>query len=195
VNKLKGLKPYFSTDPYEALIKGIVRQIVRASIARSSISALVTKYGIKMTFDGKTFYSFPSPYDISKLSKYQLLECNVGYKWELIKKLSSDVVSGDLDIDSFKNLSDDQIIEILTEYKGIGYWTSRIFLFDGLKKINSYPIRDMSLKKAVSLLHYNKKSISWNEVELFFDNYQEYIGLATTYLFGIIWLENNLIQN
>jgi len=190
VNKLIGLKPYFSMDPFEALIKAIIRQLVRANIARNSISSLVMKFGKKIRINDITFYSFPTPNKIAYASKGDLLNCNVGYKWALIKELSKDILSGDLDIKYFKNINNEKIIEILTEYNGIGYWTSRIFLYDGLKRINAYPIRDITLKKAVSKIFHQGTSISWNEVEVFFSNYSEHVGLASTYLFGAIWLEN-----
>ena len=189
VEKLFGLKPYFSQDPFEALIKAVIRQLVRAEIARRSISLLVLRFGNKQIVEGNNYYGFPSPEVLSRASKDQLVECNIGYKWKLIKKLSCDVVSGDLDLFDLEKLGDEEVIERLIEYKGIGYWTSRIFLYDGLKRLDSYPIHDISLKKALSRIYFQGKTISWTEVEKFFDHYKDFVGIAVNYLFGALWLE------
>lgn len=189
VNKLIGLKPNLSQDPFEALIKAVIRQLVHADAARRSISMLIYRFGTKEVIDGEDYYSFPSPETLSKAPKNALLKCKVGYKWRLIKKLSKDVVSNDLDIRELQRLSNEEIVEILTENKGIGYWTSRIFLYDGLKRLNAYPIRDISLRKAISSIYFHKESIPWEEVELFFKRYMRFVGIAACYLFGALWLE------
>ena len=192
VKRLRGLKPYLSQDPFEALIKAVIRQLVRADVARNSIATLVLRFGTKEVIDGETYYGFPSPEALSNATKNEFAECSVGYKWKLIKKLSYDVISGDLDLYELAGLNDEKIIQILTEYTGIGYWTSRIFLYDGLKRLNAYPIRDISIRKSISLIYFQGKSISWEEVELFFRDYKDFIGIATNYLFGALWLERSI---
>ena len=189
VKRLIGLKPYLSQDPFEALIKGVIRQLVRADLARRSIAMLVFRFGTKEVIGGKSYHGFPSPEALSSATKNELLGCDVGYKWKLIKKLSCDIVSGDLDLYELARLSNEKIIERLTEYKGIGYWTSRICLYDGLKRLDAYPVRDISIRKAISLIYFQRRPISWEEVEDFFRHYGDFIGIATNYLFGALWLE------
>ncbi|MDH5440481.1 MAG: hypothetical protein OEY31_07740 [Candidatus Bathyarchaeota archaeon] len=188
VKRLRGLKPHLSQDPFESLVKAVVRQVVRADTARQSVCLLVLRFGIKRLIKGMEYYSFPSPQAISGASKIQLTDCNVGYKWKLIKRLSRDVASGDLDLFELARLSDEKIIERLTEYRGIGYWTSRIFLYDGLARLHAYPVCDISIRKAISLIYFHGKPISWREVELFFTDYEDFLGITATYLFGALWL-------
>jgi len=192
INKLFGLKPNLSQDPFEALIKAVIRQLVHADTARRSISMLIRRFGSNEVIDGEDYYSFPSPETLSKATKNDLLSCKVGYKWKLIKKLSKDVASNDLNFCELQGLKNEEIVDILTENKGIGYWTSRIFLYDGLKKLDEYPIHDISLKKAISLVYFQEKTISWEEVESFFERYRHFIGIAACYLFGALWVERNL---
>ena len=192
VKRLRGLKPYLSQDPFEALTKAVIRQLVRADMARRSIAMLVLRFGEKVVIEGENYYGFPSPEALSSATKNELAECNVGYKWKLIKKLSYDIVSGDLDLYELARHSDEKIIQRLTEYRGIGYWTSRIFLYDGLKRLDAYPIRDISVRKAISLIYFQGKPISWEKVELFFRDYEDFTGIATNYLFGALWIERSI---
>ncbi|TET20068.1 DNA-3-methyladenine glycosylase 2 family protein [Candidatus Bathyarchaeota archaeon] len=189
VKRLKGLKPYLSQDPFEALIKAVIRQLIRADVARRFIGMLVLRFGTEEVIAGKSYHGFPSPKVLSSATKGELTECNIGYKWKLVKELSCDVDSGDLDLHELSKLGDQKIIQRLTEYNGIGYWTSRIFLYDGLKRLDAYPIHDISLKKAVSLIYFQGSPISWDEVDLFFRDYEDFKGIATNYLFGALWLE------
>lgn len=189
VKRLRGLKPYLSQDPFEALIKAVIRQLIRADVARILMGRLVLRFGSQEIIKGQTYYGFPSPEALSRAAKNELVKCHLGYKWKLIKKLSCDVVSGDLDLDDLAGLNDQSIIKRLTEYTGIGYWTSRIFLYDGLKRLDAYPIRDISLRKAISMIYFRGKPISWDKVELFFRDYEDFVGIATNYLFGALWLE------
>ena len=188
INNLNGLKPTLSFDPFASLIKAVMRQLISAQAARCLISLLVRRLGTKVTIQGQDFYGFPSPDRLANATKKELLECKVGYKWQLIKEISGAVVSKSLDIDKMKKMKDQEVIDLLTETKGVGYWTSRIFLYDGLGRINSYPTHDISLKKAVSMLYYNGENITWDEVDSFFSNYREFVGIASYYLFGALWL-------
>ena len=188
VRQVNGLKPVLSQSPFEALIKAVIRQLIRADAARRTVAMLVMRFGEKRTIRGEDYYGFPSPQNLSKASKSQLMSCRAGYKWKLIKKISSDVASGNLDFNELAGSRSEEVGSRLMEYKGIGYWTSGIFIYDGLRRLNAYPIRDISLRRAVSLLYFRTKPISWRKVESFFDHYKQFIGIATTYLFAAIWL-------
>jgi len=192
VKRLFGLKPYLSQDPFEALIKAVVRQLVRADAARRSISLLVVRFGERRVADGKEFYGFPSAETLSRAEKRHLIECKIGYKWKLVKELSNDVATGDLDFSELRKLSNEKVAENLTEYRGVGKWTAGIFLYDGLRRLNSYPIRDISVRKAVSQIYYRGEPVSWKEVEAFFEDYKGFVGIAVNYLFGALWLEKRL---
>jgi 3-methyladenine DNA glycosylase/8-oxoguanine DNA glycosylase len=187
--ELRGLKPHLSVCLYEALIKAIVRQLVRASCARETISLLVREFGRKQTLAREVFYGFPTPVAIAKARKSELLRCKVGYKWKLIKEISRDVACGDLNLEDLSRQTNEEAIQILEEYSGVGYWTSGIFLYDGLKRLNAYPICDISLRRVISELYFDGQSISWAQVERFFEAWKDWIGILVTYLFGYLWLK------
>lgn len=187
--ELCGLKPHLSLCSYEALVKAIVRQLVRATSAREAISLLVREFGRKRKLGRQVFYGFPTPAALAKAKKSELLRCKVGFKWELIREISRDVACGDLDLDDLSRRTNEENIRILEEYRGIGYWTSRIFLYDGLKRLNSYPIRDISLKRVISELYFDGRAIHWAQVGRFFEAWKDWTGILVTYMFGYLWLK------
>lgn len=188
VLQLKGLKPYFSISPYHSLIRTVVRQLISAQAALAIMSNLVIGLGNSRKIGNQIFYGMPSPERLAKASKNQLISCGVGYKWKLIKELSLDIVNGHLDLEELSEEKDEDIIERLKEYNGIGDWTARTFLFDGFRKQDAYPKYDISIVKAISILYHDSEQIGRSEVDEFFDKYSKHHGIAVSYLFGYLWL-------
>jgi len=194
IRDLTGLKPYYALDPYHSLIRTIIRQLISAQMALGVMSNLVTTLGEVYEIENEKIYGMPSAEKLAKATKNQLLKCKVGYKWKLIKKIARDIVAGDLDLRYLEKKNDEYVIERLTEYSGIGDWTARTFLFDGFHRLDSYPIYDISVVKAISNLYYHSSPISNKEVDKFFVKYRNYRGIAITYLFGSNFSENFIIS-
>jgi 3-methyladenine DNA glycosylase/8-oxoguanine DNA glycosylase len=45
--------------------------------------------------------------------------------------------------------SDDDVIGILTEVKGIGHWTAQMFLIFSLGRLDVFPVGDLGIRKAI----------------------------------------------
>ena len=54
--------------------------------------------GNQIEFDNRVFYAFPTPYQLSKLSVEQLIECGAGYRAQYIKETAECIKNG-FDID------------------------------------------------------------------------------------------------
>ncbi len=188
IEELNGLRPHLSLDPFESLIKVIVRQVVRATTAQRLIDNLVQKFGISRQVNGDTYFAFPTPQALASAKKSELLDCRIGYKWKVIREVSREVVDGSLDFDELQKFDDDEIIDVLTEFKWIGPWTSRVFLYDGLHRLDAYPEFDISIKRATA--HLGLRNLIrevWRE-EL--SGLQSGWGVMVPYLFGSLWMSN-----
>jgi DNA-3-methyladenine glycosylase II len=187
-NELNGLRPHLSLDPFESLIKVIVRQVVRATTAQKLIDNLVRRFGNSMQVEEDTYFSFPTPRALAEATKSELLDCKIGYKWSVIRKLSREVVRGNLDFDSFQQLKNDEIVSILMEYKWIGPWTSRVFLYDGLHRLDAYPEFDISIKRATT--HLRLRGLVNEFVYREASDIRQVWGVMVSYLFGSLWTNN-----
>ena len=76
-----------------------------------------------------------------------------GRKVEYLRDLAAHFADGRVDPEEFAALSDEAIIERLTDIRGIGRWTAEMFLIFNLLRPNVLPLDDLGLLKAVSL-HY-----------------------------------------
>jgi DNA-3-methyladenine glycosylase II len=74
-------------------------------------------------------------------------------KVEYLRDLAAHFADGRVDPAVFESMSDEAIIERLTDIRGIGRWTAEMFLIFNLLRPNVLPLDDLGLLKAVSL-HY-----------------------------------------
>lgn len=188
IEELNGLRPHLSLDPFESLIKVIVRQVVRATTAQKLIDNLVRRFGSSVQVDGDTYFAFPTPQALASAKKTELLDCRIGYKWKVIREVSREVVGGNLDFEELKMFDDDEIIDILTEFQWIGPWTSRVFLYDGLHRLDAYPDFDISIKRATTHLRLRGLMREMGREEL--SGLHSGWGVMVPYLFGSLWMSN-----
>lgn len=183
--KYYGLKPHLSQDPFQSLVKIIIRQLIGAEHAKRVITSLTKSFGKKMAIDGLDFFAFPTAKRLSHASRGELLSCGVGYKWRYIQELSKEVIDGDLDLSRLRTMSNDKVIEELEERVGIGLWSSRVFLFDGLHRLNTYPVFDITIQRALMTLRGSEKQIG-DDDGLDWKSFgpDGLVGFYATYLFA-----------
>ena len=67
--------------------------------------------------------------------------------------LSQALRSKQLDMSVFDNWENEQIVDHLIQYPGIGPWTAEMFLISGLGRLDVFSLRDLGLRTALSRLH------------------------------------------
>ncbi len=101
-------------------------------------------------FSGKQI----TPKSILEFSDQNLRD--VGLSWakvKYIKDLSSKVLSEIVDLHTIEYVSDQEVINTLTQVKGIGQWTAEMFLIFTLGRENVFSHGDLGLRKAIKNLY------------------------------------------
>ena len=79
---------------------------------------------------------------------------------------------------------DEEIIELLTQIKGIGRWSAEMFLIFGLNRPDVFPAGDLGLRKAMAR-HYGHKGLPGDgELSAISDGWRPYRTIATWYLWA-----------
>lgn len=100
-----------------------------------------------------------SPECILKLSDEQLRSVGLSkQKSAYLKDLAVKTAAGVLDFSRLVDFSDDEVIEHLTQVKGIGVWTAHMFLMFSLRRPNVLPTGDYGVQMAVKK-HYRKRKL------------------------------------
>jgi DNA-3-methyladenine glycosylase II len=66
-----------------------------------------------------------------------------------LKDLAAKTASGLLNFEQLHELPDAEVIEHLTQVKGIGVWTAQMFLIFSLKRENVLPTGDFAVRMAI----------------------------------------------
>lgn len=162
-------------DYYLKLIQSIVGQ-------QLSIKAKNTIWGrLELLCDNIT------PENISLIDDADLRGAGLSFaKISYIKGLSNQVIAGELDLNSFTSLSDDDIIKKLTAVKGIGIWTAEMFLIFSLGRHDVMSFDDVGLKRAIKWLYSLDNTPSPSEMKTISDSWKPYRSVASLYLWEIV---------
>jgi DNA-3-methyladenine glycosylase II len=75
-----------------------------------------------------------------------------------LKDLSAKTAEGLLDFAKLGDLPDEEVIQHLTQVKGIGVWTAHMFLMFSLRRPNVLPTGDYGIQMAMKK-HYKKRKL------------------------------------
>jgi DNA-3-methyladenine glycosylase II len=100
-----------------------------------------------------------TPEGILKLSDEQLRSVGLSkQKSAYLKDLSAKTAAGLLDFARLPELSDEEVIQHLTQVKGVGVWTAQLFLMFSLRRPNVLPTGDYGVQMAIKK-HYKKRKL------------------------------------
>jgi DNA-3-methyladenine glycosylase II len=100
-----------------------------------------------------------SPQGILKLTDAQLRGVGLSkQKSSYLKDLSAKTAEGLLDFAKLGDLPDEEVIQHLTQVKGIGVWTAHMFLMFSLRRPNVLPTGDYGIQMAMKK-HYKKRKL------------------------------------
>ena len=131
-------------DYYGALVDSIISQ-------QLSIKAAETISGrLRGLFDDR----LPTPEQIMLKSHEDLRAVGLSNsKVSYIRDLADKLLDNTLDLARIEDLSDDQLIKQLTAVKGIGVWTSHMFLIFCVGRLDVLPVGDLGIRKGLKNLY------------------------------------------
>ena len=138
----------FGPAEFASLAESIVYQQLNGSAAATIFSRFEALAGEPLTPDG-----------ILKLTDEQLRGVGMSkQKSSYLKDLAAKTASGLLDFAKLPEMPDEAVIEHLTQVKGIGVWTSHMFLMFSLRRPNILPTGDYGIQVAMKK-HYKKRKL------------------------------------
>lgn len=105
-------------------------------------------------------------------------------KVSYVKDLSQKVLSKEVKLAGFSRKTDEEVIAELTKVKGIGIWSSHMFLMFTLGRPNILPTGDLGIRKAVMLNYRLKKMPTEKKVEQVAkkNTWHPYCSIASLYM-------------
>jgi DNA-3-methyladenine glycosylase II len=166
-------KMNYSEPTFQALVRSIVYQQLHGKAALSIFTRLenALKAG-PMT-----------PEAILKLrpQKMRALGLSQG-KTTYIRELARATRDGHVQFENLPALSDDEVIQQLTQVKGIGVWTSHMFLMFALRRPDILPVGDLGVRMAMMKAYQLPELPKPFEMERIADPWRPYCSIASWYM-------------
>jgi DNA-3-methyladenine glycosylase II len=129
----------FRPPEFHSLARSIVYQQLNGKAAAKIFDRFAALAGEPIT-----------PRGILKLSDEQLRSVGLSkQKAGYLKDLAAKTAAGELDFPRLAQLPDAEVIEHLTQVKGVGVWTAQMFLMFTLKRENVLPTGDFGVRMAM----------------------------------------------
>jgi DNA-3-methyladenine glycosylase II len=103
-------------------------------------------------------------------------------KAEYIVNLARLVTAGELQLEEFPQLLNEQVIERITQVKGLGRWTADWLLARGLGRGDVIAAGDLGVRKAVGKFYFGGQTPSIDDVRTFAARWGAFQSLAVHYL-------------
>ena len=159
-------------DPYPFLVHEIIEQMLSTK-ASAKIYERLTQL-----CQGNV-----SPDVISKLSDDEIKSIGTSsLKVKCIKNLTDAIISGDIIFDKVEMLSDEDVIKTLTQVKGIGNWTAKMYLIFVLDRKDVLPYEDVAFLQGYGWM-YKTNDFSPSSVKKKCKKWKPYSSIAARYMY------------
>jgi len=179
VIKSNGLKiqPHPSVDIYLDLMNSIVSQQLSVKVARVIWKRFLDLFQ-NLYPDPEAVLSF----EISELRKVGLSNSKANY----LQNVAEFSIKNNLSFESLQELSDDEIIKLLTQIKGVGKWTVQMILMFSMDRPDVFPVDDLGIQtkmKVIYQLEEEKKELKKKITEIA-ENWKPYRTLASKHIWN-----------
>ena len=175
-------------DLWEMIISFIISANNNIPRIKGIIERMSQKYGNKIVWKEKDYYTFPTIEQLSSASKDDLRALGMGFRDSYIFNTTNKIASGDINLEELHNEKDtSKVREKLLTLSGVGPKVADcILLFSTLKRFDVFPI-DVWVRRVMNDLYIKNEDetkVSKKEIEkLAKEKYGDLEGIAQQYLF------------
>jgi len=167
---------------FEALVRSIVYQQLTGRVASVIFGRLAVAAGTPLT-----------PQGILKLRPARMRSLGLSKaKTDYIRDLARHTRDGKVVFANLGGLSDAEVIECLTQVKGIGAWTAHMFLMFALERPDVLPVGDLGIRTAIRKAYGLNQLPSPAEMEALAGKWRPWCSVASWYLWRSLEGDANL---
>ena len=173
IGRVGAYKIQYRDPSFETLVRSIVYQQLSGKVAKVIFDRLVDAVpGKKIT-----------PAGILKLTPARMRKCGLSkQKTAYIRDLAKKTARGAVKFEGLAVLSDEAVIESLTQVKGIGVWTAHMFLMFALQRHDVLPTGDLGIRTAIRKVYGLDDLPHPKQIEEIAIAWRPYCSVASWYL-------------
>ncbi|BDX37919.1 3-methyladenine DNA glycosylase [Tenuifilaceae bacterium CYCD] len=132
------------SDFYHDMVENIVGQQLSGRVARVIFNR----------FKGLFEDDYPTPNLVLSTSDETLRSVGLsGAKTKYVKALAEFTLHHDLSLQRVSQYSDEELIKLLTQIKGVGVWTAQMLLIFSLSRNDVFPVDDLAIQQGMRELY------------------------------------------
>ena len=183
----KGIR-ILNQDLWETIISFIISANNNIPRIKGIIDRMSERYGKKIIFEGKEYYTFPTIDELSKASVEDLRALGLGFRDVRVYETTKMIKNKEVDLEKLKNEKDfNKVRNTLLTLPGVGPKVADcILLFSTLKRWEAFPI-DVWVRRAMNELYIknpDETKVKKEEIEkIAYEKFGNLAGIAQQYLF------------
>jgi DNA-3-methyladenine glycosylase II len=162
-------------DYFVILCKSIFSQQISVKVAAVLFHRFRNQFPLRRPTPARTIELLTRP--VEQLNAVGLSRQKQAYLLDLARHFES----GQLRTSKLARMGDEEIIEALTQVRGIGRWTAEMFLIMVLNRPDVYPVDDLGLRKNIQRAYGLKETPKAAELIQMGEKWRPYRSLATWY--------------
>lgn len=175
-------------DLWETIISFIISANNNIPRIKGIINRISQKYGNKIEWNGKEYYTFPAVENLAKATEEDLRNLGLGFRDVRVYETTHKILNKEVDLEKLHQETDTQKVrDTLLTLSGVGPKVADcILLFSTLKRFDVFPI-DVWVRRVMNELYIKNEDetkVNKREIEkLAKEKYGDIEGLAQQYLF------------
>ncbi len=160
-------------DPdFDTLVRSIVYQQLSGKVAAVILARLIAAAGGTLT-----------PERVLRLRPARMRTLGLSTaKTAYIRDLARHTRDGNLDFNALRGLPDQEVIDRLTQVKGIGVWTAQMFLMFALQRPDVLPTADLGIRNAIQKAYGLAEAPKPKDIEKIAEAWRPWCTVACWYL-------------
>ena len=151
VEAFKGLR-ILRQDPWECLVSYVCATYKGIPAIKRMLFLLSRRFGRRIMFENRTFYTFPTAEKLARASMNRLAECGLGYRAKNVRETARKVHDEHFDFESLRRAGYDDAQKELLGFPGVGPKVADCVLLFSLDKLGGFPV-DVWVRRVI-LRHY-----------------------------------------
>jgi len=175
------IKREYETEPFASLVEAIIYQQISYAAAGSIAKRFRSLFG-----ENGGAGRLPRPEELLAVHPRRLQAVGLSrQKRGYMRDLAAKAAEGSLRLGDFQEMSDDAVIENVTQVKGIGRWTGEMFLMFCLGRPDVLPVGDLGVQYGFKIAYKMRKMPSAEKMEAIAEPWRPHRAVATWYLWQI----------
>lgn len=159
------------------LFAALVHSIVGQQISTKAHESIWRKIELKL---GEV-----TPERINALTDAELQAVGLSFrKVEYIKTIARQVLSGEFDIASLHDMTDEEVCQRLSALRGIGVWSAEMLMLFSMQRPDILSFGDLAIVRGLRMIHHHRR-IDRALFEKYRRRYSPYCSVASLYIWAV----------